>query len=131
MTFEDSIKSMMETITEQTLNRRVVWQPSSNISMYVEIEDVRFTFTITWKLELKTGYSLSNGWISIKSNDFEFTIYSHDFPQHISKIREFLYSEYFHQYKPSEQDAIDKVENITKKISITEYRDKKINGILE
>lgn len=122
---------MIENLSYQTTSKALSWTPKSNTNMEVEIEEIKFSFSVNWKLELNTGWSLSNGWLNVKSTDFDFTIYSHDFPDLISQIRDFLYNEHFSKFKPSDQEVIDKVENITKKISIQSHRDKKLSNLLD
>ena len=131
MNFENSVRKLIETLVEQTLSDRINWITKNSNSVTTEFEDIQIDFTVTWKLELKNGWTMSNGWLTIKSTDFDFTVYSHDFPDLISRMRTYLCDLFFSKNKPSEQDAIDKVNKITKKISLEEYRDNKINDILE
>ena len=129
MSFKDSIQIMIENLTEQTISGRISWIPVNNTKMEIDIDDVKFEFIIVWKLELDSGWTMSNGWINLKSKDLDFTIHSHNFPEHINQITEYLCKIHFDQHKPSDQKIINQIDNISKKLSIQEYRDKKISSI--
>jgi len=130
MSLISSIELLLENLVESTIDGRLVWTPESDQTLSIVIDDFTFKFTAIWKLELVSGYTISNGWISIKSRDLDLTIYKHDCPDLITKLKDFFYKTYFHSKKPSEQKVIDQIDNIAKKLSIQEYRDKKINSIL-
>ena len=129
MTFKDSIQIMIENLTEQTISGRISWVPVSDTKMEIDIDDVKFEFIVTWKLELDTGWTMSNGWINLKSKDLDFILYSHNFPEQINQIKEYLCKIHFDLHKPSDQKAIDQIDNISKKLSIQEYRDKKLSNL--
>lgn len=129
MRFKDSIETLLKTILEHTLNERITWTSRGKQDVEAELEGTKFTFTVTWKLELNSGWTMSNGWITIKSQDFDFTVYNHDFPEIMCQLRDHFYKSHFYLYQPSEEEVVEKVANINKKISITEYRDKKIEKI--
>jgi hypothetical protein len=74
---------------------------------------------------------MSNGWINLKAKDLDFTIHSHNFPDQINQIKEYLCKIHFDQHKPSDQKIINQIDNISKKLSIQEYRDKKISNIFD
>ena len=71
MAFKDSLQGMIENLTEQTINSRISWLPVSDTKMEINIEDIKFEFLVVWKLELDTGWTMSNGWINMKSKDLE------------------------------------------------------------
>jgi hypothetical protein len=129
MAFKDSLQMMIENLSEQTINGRIHWIPVDNTKMEVNIEDVKFEFLVVWKLELDTGWTMSNGWINMKSKDLDFTIYSHNFPDQINPIKDYLCKIHFNQQKPSDQKIINQIDNISKKLSIQEYRDKKLSNL--
>ena len=131
MSFKDSLQGMIENLTEQTINSRISWLPVSDTKMEIDIEDIKFEFQVVWKLELDTGWTMSNGWINMKSKDLDFILYSHNFPEQITQIKEYLCKIHFDQHKPSDQKVIDQIDNISKKLSIQEYRDKKISNIFD
>ena len=131
MAFKDSLQGMIENLTEQTINSRISWLPVSDTKMEIDIEDIKFEFLVVWKLELDSGWTMSNGWINMKSKDLDFTIYSHNFPDQISQIKDYLCKIHFDQHKPSDQKIIDQIDNISKTLSIQEYRDKKISNIFD
>jgi hypothetical protein len=99
----------------------------------VKVDDFLFSFHSSWKLDLDTTYTLSKSWIVIKSDDREidFTVYSFNFPELIQPLEDFLYEEHYSKNKPCEKKLVSKILDVTKKISIEEYRDKKLNGILD
>ena len=129
MAFKDSLQGMIENLTEQTINARISWLPVSDTKMEIDIEDIKFEFQVVWKLELDTGWTMSNGWINMKSKDLDFTIYSHNFPDQINQIKDYLCKIHFNQHKPSDQKIINQIDNISKKLSIQEYRDKKLSNL--
>jgi hypothetical protein len=129
MAFKDSLQGMIENLTEQTINSRISWLPVSDTKMEINIEDIKFEFLVVWKLELDTGWTMSNGWINMKSKDLDFTIYSHNFPDQINQIKDYLCKIHFNQHKPSDQKTINQIDNISKKLSIQEYRDKKLSNL--
>jgi hypothetical protein len=129
MAFKDSLQGMIENLTEQTINSRISWLPVSDTKMEINIEDIKFEFLVVWKLELDTGWTMSNGWINMKSKDLDFTIYSHNFPDQINQIKEYLCKTHFDLHKPSDQKIINQIDNISKKLSIQEYRDKKLSNL--
>ena len=131
MAFKDSLQVMIENLTEQTINSRISWLPVSDTKMEIDIEDIKFEFLVVWKLELDSGWTMSNGWINMKSKDLNFNIYSHNFPEQINQIQDYLCKIHFDQHKPSDQKIIDQIDNISKKLSIQEYRDKKISNIFD
>jgi len=138
MTFKDSIQDLIENLVKSTLNEQITWTlPTngwgSNNRLEVVVDDVLFSFHVLWKLELETGWTLSKGWISIKDekSNFEFTVYSYNFPELLTQLHEYLCDLYFNNLKPSDQPIIDRVSEITKKISIQEWRNNKINNILD
>ena len=129
MAFKDSLQSMIENLSEQTINGRVNWIPVSDTKMTVQVEDTQFDFNIVWKLEIDTGWTMSNCWINLKSKDLDLTIYEHNFKEPMSEIKNYLCDIHFDKLKPSDQKVIDKIDNISKKLSIQEYRDKKISNL--
>ena len=131
MAFKDSLQVMIENLTEQTINSRISWLPVSDTKMEIDIEDIKFEFLVVWKLELDSGWTMSNGWINMKSKDLNFNIYSHNFPEQINQIQDYLCKIHFDQHKPSDQKIIDQIDNISKKLSIQEYRDKKLSNIFD
>jgi hypothetical protein len=131
MAFKNSLQVMIENLTEQTINSRISWLPVSDTKMEIDIEDIKFEFLVVWKLEIDTGWTMSNGWINMKSKDLNFNIYSHNFPEQINQIQDYLCKIHFDQHKPSDQKIIDQIDNISKKLSIQEYRDKKISNIFD
>ena len=131
MTFKDSLQGMIENLTEQTINSRISWLPVSDTKMEIDIEDIKFEFLVVWKLEIDTGWTMSPGWINMKSKDLDFVLYSHNFPEQINQIKEYLCKIHFDQHKPSDQKVIDQIDNISKTLSIQEYRDKKISNIFD
>jgi hypothetical protein len=131
MAFKDSLQVMIENLTEQTINSRISWLPVSDTKMEINIEDIKFEFLVNWRLEIDTGWTMSNGWINMKSKDLDFNIYSHNFPEQINQIKDYLCKIHFDQHKPSDQKIIDQIDNISKTLSIQEYRDKKISNIFD
>ena len=129
MAFKDSLQMMLENLSEQTINGRISWIPISNTKMEIDIEDIKFEFLVNWRLEIDTGWTMSNGWINMKSKDLDFTIYSHNFPDQINQIKDYLCKIHFNQHKPSDQKTINQIDNISKKLSIQEYRDKKLSNL--
>ena len=129
MAFKDSIQIMVENLSEQTISGRLSWVPVSDTKMEIDIEDIKFEFQVVWKLELDTGWTMSNGWINLKSKDLDFTLYSHNFPEQINQIKEYLCKIHFDLHKPSDQKIINQIDNISKKLSIQEYRDKKLSNL--
>jgi hypothetical protein len=136
MTFKDSIEELLENLVKSTLNEQITWTlptNGSNNRLEVVVDDVLFSFHVLWKLELETGWTLSKGWISIKDekSNFEFTVYSYNFPELLTQLYDYLCELYFNNLKPSEQPIIDRVSEITKKVSVQEFRDRKIDKILD
>ncbi len=135
MTFKESIKELLENLVNSTLTEKIKWQVSqySNSMLEVKVDDFLFSFHSSWKLELDTAYTLSKSWISIKSNDssIDFTVYSFNFPEIMQQLEDFLYEEHYSKNKPCEKKLVSKILDITKKISIEEYRDKKLDRILD
>jgi hypothetical protein len=131
MAFKDSLQMMLENLSEQTINGRISWIPISNTKMEIDIEDIKFEFLVNWRLEIDTGWTMSNGWINLKSKDLDFILYSHNFPEQINQIKDYLCKIHFNQHKPSDQKVIDQIDNISKTLSIQEYRDKKISNIFD
>ena len=131
MAFKDSLQMMLENLADQTINGRISWIPISNTKMEIDIEDIKFEFLVNWRLEIDTGWTMSTGWINMKSKDLDFILYSHNFPEQITQIKEYLCKIHFDQHKPSDQKVIDQIDNISKKLSIQEYRDKKISNIFD
>lgn len=129
MSFSDTIKSLVYSITEETINGRISWLPKSDTRMQIDIEDMHFEFLITWKLEIDKGWVMNSGWMNVKSDKVDFTVHSHNFPEPMKQLTDYLYKEYFFMYKPSDQPIIDQIENVTKKLSIVEYRDKKLSNL--
>lgn len=129
MSFNDTIKSLVYSITEETINGRIKWLPKSDSRMQIDIEDMHFEFFITWKLEIDKGWVMNSGWMNVKSDKVDFTIHSHNFPEPMKLLTDYLYNQYFFKYKPSDQPIIDQMENVTKKLSIVEYRDKKLSNL--
>jgi hypothetical protein len=129
MAFKDSLQGMIENLTEQTINSRISWLPVSDTKMEIDIEDIKFEFLVNWRLEIDTGWTMSNGWINMKSKDLDFTIYSHNFPDQINQIKDYLCKIHFNQHKPSDQKIINQIDNISKTLSIQEYRDKKLSNL--
>lgn len=135
MTFKDSIHELLDNLVKSTLNGNVTWtEPitGSPNRLEVIIDKITFSFSISWKLELDSGWTMSKGWIQIKdeSSDFDFTVYSFNFPELISKLQDHLCELHFNKFRPSNQDVIQKVDNISRKISVEEHRDNKIKKIL-
>ena len=130
MSLKSSIQFLLENLVEQTIQLRTIWNPISDRTLQVEIDGVKFEFSVTWKLELNTGYTMSNGFLTLSSSDFDLTIYTTDYPDIMGKLKEFFYNSYFYLKMPSDKNLLDKIDNITKKLSIEEYRDKKIDSIL-
>ena len=131
MAFKDSLQMMLENLSEQTINGRISWIPISNTKMEIDIEDIKFEFLVNWRLEIDTGWTMSNGWINLKSKDLDFILYSHNFPEQINQIKDYLCKIHFDQHKPSDQEIIYQIDNISKTLSIQEYRDKKISNIFD
>lgn len=136
MTFKDSIEELLENLVKSTLNEQITWTlptNGSNNRVEVVVDDVLFSFHVNWKLELETGWTLSKGWICIKDekSNFEFTVYSFNFPELLTQLYDYLCELYFNNLKPSEQPIIDRVTQITKKVSVQEFRDRKIDKILD
>lgn len=131
MAFKDSLQMMLENLADQTINGRISWIPISNTKMEIDIEDIKFEFLVNWRLEIDTGWTMSLGWINMKSKDLDFILYSHNFPEQINQIKEYLCKIHFDQHKPSDQKVIDQIDNISKTLSIQEYRDKKISNIFD
>ena len=131
MAFKDSLQMMLENLADQTINGRISWIPISNTKMEIDIEDIKFEFLVNWRLEIDTGWTMSTGWINMKSKDLDFILYSHNFPEQITQIKDYLCKIHFDQHKPSDQKVIDQIDNISKKLSIQEYRDKKISNIFD
>ena len=131
MAFKDSLQMMLENLADQTINGRISWIPISNTKMEIDIEDIKFEFLVNWRLEIDTGWTMSLGWINMKSKDLDFILYSHNFPEQIIQIKEYLCKIHFDQHKPSDQKVIDQIDNISKTLSIQEYRDKKISNIFD
>ena len=131
MAFKDSLQMMLENLADQTINGRISWIPISNTKMEIDIEDIKFEFLVNWRLEIDTGWTMSPGWINMKSKDLDFILYSHNFPEQITQIKEYLCKIHFDQHKPSDQKVIDQIDNISKTLSIQEYRDKKISNIFD
>ena len=129
MAFKDSLQMMLENLADQTINGRISWIPISNTKMEIDIEDIKFEFLVNWRLEIDTGWTMSLGWINMKSKDLDFILYSHNFPEQINQIKEYLCKIHFDQHKPSDQKVIDQIDNISKKLSIQEYRDKKLSNL--
>ena len=129
MVFKDSLQMMLENLADQTINGRISWVPVSDTKMEIDIDDVKFEFLVVWKLEIDKGWTMSNGWINMKSKDLDFSIYSHNFPEQIGKIKDYLCKIHFDQHKPSDQKIINKIDNIAKKLSIQDYRDKKLSNL--
>ena len=131
MAFKDSIQIMVKNLSEQTISGRISWVPVSDTKMEINIDDVKFEFIVTWKLELDTGWTMGNGWINLKSKDLDFILYSHNFPEQLKQMKEYLCKIHFDLHKPSDQKVIDQIDNISKTLSIQEYRDKKISNIFD
>lgn len=136
MTFKNSIQELLENLVNATLNAQITWTlpiSGSNNKVEVVVDDVLFSFHVNWKLELETGWTMSKGWVTIKDNksDFEFTVYHYNFPELVSKLHDFLCDLHFNNLKPSEQSIIDRVNELTRKVSVQEFRDNKINKILD
>jgi hypothetical protein len=136
MTFKDSIQDLIENLVKSTLNEQITWTlPTNGPNNRVEVvvDDVLFSFYVNWKLEIETGWTMSKGWISIKDekSNFELTVYSFNFTELLTQLHEYLCDLYFNNLKPSDQPIIDRVSEITKKISIQEWRNNKINNILD
>jgi hypothetical protein len=129
MSFNDSVKSLVSSITEETISGRIQWLPKSDCKMQITVEDMNFEFLVTWKLDVDKGWIMNSGWMNIKSSKVDFTIHSYNFPEPMKQLTDYLYNQYFFKYKPSEQPIIDQMENITKKLSIVEYRDKKLSNL--
>jgi len=129
MAFKDSITIMIQNLVDQTISERISWIPISDKRMEINIDDFKFEFIVNWKLELNTGWTMSNGFIDIKSKDLNFTIYSHDFPEQFGQIKDYLCKIHFYKHKPSDQKVINQIDNISKKLSIKEYRDKKLSNL--
>lgn len=131
MSFNNSIKSLVESISKETTSGRIQWVPHSEYKMVLDIENMHFEFLVTWKLDIDKGWIMNSGWMNVKLDKVDFTIHSHNFPDSMSQLTDFLYKQYFFKFKPSEQPIIDQMDNITKKISLTEYRDKKISNLFD
>jgi hypothetical protein len=129
MTFNDSVKSLVYSITEETISGRIQWLPKSDSKMQITVEDMNFEFLVTWKIDVNNGWVMNSGWMNIKSDKVDFTIHSYNFPEPMKQLTDYLYNHYFFKYKPSEQSIIDQMENVTKKLSIVEYRDKKLSNL--
>lgn len=129
MTIKDSLQQMIENLCEQTLNARVTWNKVNDTKLSIDIDDTKFDFHINWELKIDTGWTMSNCWINMKSKDLEMTIYEHNFKESMSTLKNYLCENYLNDNKPSDQKVIDKIENISKKLSIEEYRDKKISNL--
>jgi len=131
MAFKDSLQIMIENLSDQTINGRISWVPVNDTKMEIDIDDVKFEFIVNWKLEIDSGWTMSNGWINMKSKSksLDFTIYSHNFPDQINKIKDYLCKIHFDQHKPSDQKFINQIDNISKKLSIQDYRDKKLSNL--
>ena len=132
MTFKESIKELLENLVNSTLTKKIQWQVSkfSIDLLEVKVDDFLFSFHSSWKLELDTTYTLSKSWIAIKSDEIDFTVYSFNFPELMQRLEYFLYEEHYSKNKPCEKKLVSKILDVTKKISIEEYRDIKLNGIL-
>ena len=136
MTFKDSIEKLIERLVKLTLNGNVTWtQPliASFNRVETSIDETVFTFYVTWKLELETGWSLQKGWVQIRdeTSNFDFTVFHFNFPELMSKLQDYLCEIHFNKLKPSESDIVDIVDMITKKLSIEELRDRNIGIILD
>jgi hypothetical protein len=129
MILKDSLQLMIENLSEQTTNNRLNWIPKNDTTMVTEIEDTKFDFHINWELKIDSGWTMSNCWINMKSADLELTIYEHNFKESMTAMKNHLCEFHFNNRKPSDQKVIDKIENISKKLSIQEYRDKKISNL--
>jgi hypothetical protein len=131
MSFNNSIKSLVESITQETISGRIQWQPHSEHRMIVDIEDMKFEFLVTWKLDIDKGWIMNSGWMNVKSDKVDFTIHSHNFPEPMKQLTDCLYKKYFYKFKPSDQPIIDQFDRVTKKLSLTEYRDKKLSNLFD
>ena len=132
MSFKSTLISLLENLSEQTVSGRIFWNLKDKTTAEVVIDTIIFQFHISWKLEL-AGYTMSGGWISIKDEkdpECNFIVHRHEFTEDFDKIKNYLCNKYFNSLKPSEQPIIDKLENISKSLSLESYRDKKISNIL-
>ena len=129
MSFNNSIKSLLESITQETISGRIQWLPHSEHKMILDIEDMHFEFLVTWKLDIDKGWIMNSGWMNVKSDKVDFTIHTYNFPETMKQLTDCLYDKYFFKFKPSDQPIIDQMDSVTKKLSITEYRDKKLSNL--
>jgi hypothetical protein len=128
MTIKDSIESLLDNLIEQTIKKRIEWKYDYR-KAEIEIDGLNLHFYISWRLKLK-GYVSDIGFLSIKGEDIDLSIFYSDFPDLISKLDSFFRREYFDKNKPSEKKYIDRFDSLSKKISLEEYRDMKILSIL-
>ena len=60
MTFNDSVKSLVYSITEETISGRIQWLPKSDSKMQITVEDMNFEFLVTWKIDVNNGWDVAN-----------------------------------------------------------------------
>lgn len=138
---KDKVKSIIETLIKSTESDNLKWIEIGNVDkrdFHREFEsigedgtkyetEVKFIMSSkdgTWKLESNPSF-----WIkSSKLPNGSFYVYGGEYD--VIGLRKILIDKYCADMKPSEKIVEDALDSISKGISVSEYRDSKLNKIL-
>jgi len=130
MTIQTSIYQFLENLLDLTLNNKLTWSPATDNKLELIIDDLQLNYTITWTLDIANGWKMSDGWLNIKSKQVNITVYRHDYPELMLKFRDHFYTQHFSKSVPPARPVIEHFEELNKKISLQEFREKKLNQVL-
>ena len=127
MTIKDSIQNLLTNLLSASQKGQINWEEKST-SVETTIEGVKIRYTISWQLSLANGYTMTNGYMVLKSTNYDITIYTSDYPEIFRDFKEHFQS-FFEKSKPNEMPIVQEINEISKKISLEEYRQGKIDQI--
>jgi hypothetical protein len=131
MNIKTSVGNFVENVTQLTLNNIIKWEHTRPTSVRLKNEEMTLEYTISWSLKLETGWIMSDGWLSVKTGKIDLTIYKSDYPEYMTKLKEYFFEHFFKSTKPDDQEVVDHFIELTKKTSLEDYRNKNIEKILE
>jgi hypothetical protein len=132
MNIKESVENVLKNLVEQTINKRIKWIYSKN-KAEIELNNFCFTFYISWKLTFN-GWVSDIGFLSLRdktNKEINFSFFKTDYSDLISKLDSFFREEFYNQNKPSETEYIDRFNNLSKNLSLEEYRNSKIEKIFK
>ena len=130
--FEDIIKSL----TQATISGSLEWvcekYGTSSMKIITNGDDgTLFSLFVSWSFK-ENGWEKNDYNLEVKNKNYSLNIslYSFNYPD-VEKLGNLLYNKYCPDFKFSKSESEDTINNIKRGISISSFRDSKINKIFE